>query len=220
MAEIFDMRRVRWPNVILSGLAATVVVTLTMLAFGTDIVKALGGMMVGMDAGASTQYLAGGVVHLMVGIVYAVVFALLFAPVTVWNRAIKGIVFGFVITTMALVFMPLGAQMMSGGSAAASNPCAPVNACAPAKANPCNPCAANPCASNGKTLKMTRPGNPCAVQGANPCVTSNPCASANPCSPGGGGNAYGGLISLINHLAFGLVLAFMIRLSPARVSNV
>ncbi len=48
------------------------------------------------------------------------------------------------------------------------------------------------------------PCNPCA-----PKASSNPC---NPCSPSGGaGSPYGGAVSLINHLTYGLVLAFLYK---------
>jgi len=233
------MQRTRLANVLLAGVAATIVVTITMLMSGTDIIMALGGMLLGMDAGVTERYLAGGVVHLSVGLAYAVFFALFFAPVREWNKITKGVIFGFFITVMALVFMPLGASMLSGKAVTqasnpcaagittnpcnpcmskAVNPCAMGNPCAAKMANPCNPCtsksmnpcaAGNPCSTgHAKTMKMAQPCNPCAPKMSNPCAAGNPC---NPCG-GGGGNPYGGLISLLNHIVLGLVLAFMVRL--------
>lgn len=205
-------------NVLLSGLAATIVVTITMLMSGTNIVQALGDMLLGMDASVTARYLAGGVVHLAVGLTYGVFFALFFAPVSEWNKVTKGIIFGFVITVMALVFLPLAASMMSSKPATQipnSRPATATNPCTPSMPKAVNPYkTGNPCAP-----KMGNPcnlGNPCASKSMNPCAPEikNPCAAGNPCNPrgGSGGNPYGGLISLINHIILGLVLAFTVRL--------
>lgn len=226
MLTILNTQRISPANVLIAGLAATVVVTITMIMSGTNIMQALGGMLLGMDASVTARYLAGGTVHLAVGLTYGVFFALFFAPVSEWNKITKGVIFGFFITVMALVFLPLAASMMSGKSvtqapnsraAAATNPCNPGtpkaanpcktgNPCAPKIGNPCNPKMGNPC----------NPGNPCASKSMNPCAPEmkNSCAAGNPCNPrgGSGGNPYGGLISLINHIILGLVLAFTIRL--------
>ncbi|MDE2310009.1 MAG: hypothetical protein KGL01_04180, partial [Betaproteobacteria bacterium] len=237
MLAILNTQRMSLTNVLLSGLAATIVVTITMLMSGTNIVQALGDMLLGMDASVTARYLAGGVVHLAIGLTYGVFFALFFAPVSEWNKVTKGVIFGFFITVMALVFLPLAASMMSSKSATqipnsrpatATNPCTPgmpktVNPCNPSTpkvANPCktgNPCAprmGNPC--NPKIGNPCNPGNPCASKSTNPCAPEmkNPCAAGNPCNPrgGSGGNSYGGLISLINHIILGLVLAFTVRL--------
>ena len=198
-----------WPGILLAGIAATIVVTLTMLATGTDILAALGGMLAGPGAESGQIYLMGAMMHLAVGLAYAALFALVFVRVREWGAGTKGIVFGFVITVFALVFMPLMAGMVSGHGATGANPCSPQAA----MSNPCmikNPChGSNPCA-------MKNPchgSNPCGMK--NPCHMANPCGG-NPCNPGGGGNAYGGLISLLNHIAFGLTLSLVMafRMKP------
>jgi|GEM_PF-2331890 len=246
-----------WPGILLAGIAATIVVTLTMLATGTDILAALGGMLAGPGAESGQIYLMGAMMHLAVGLAYAALFALVFVRVREWGAGTKGIVFGFVITVFALVFMPLMAGMVSGHGATGANPCSPQAA----MSNPCmikNPChGSNPCAmknpchgSNPCGMKnpchgsnpcgMKNPchgSNPCGMKnpchgsnscgmknpchGSNPCGMKNPCHMANPCggnpcNPGGGGNAYGGLISLLNHIAFGLTLSLVMafRMKP------
>ena len=296
MSAVSNMQRISPVNIIVASVAATIVVTITMMLSGTDIIKALGGMALGMDAGTTEKYMAGGVVHLAVGLVYGILFTLFFAPVSEWNKLTKGVIFGFFITVMALVFMPLAASMVSGKwagqaanpcAAAAANPCNPAmgrtanpcmkkgnpcatkamnpcaagnpcaggrsmnmemaqpcnpcgsqmknpcmagnpcNPCGGKASNPCNPCATktmnpcaagNPCAgaSHAKSMKMVQPCNPCAGGAGNPCTAGNPC---NPCG-GGGGNAYGGLISLMNHIIFALVLAFMVRLRNPEAETV
>jgi hypothetical protein len=113
--------------------------------------------------------------------------------------------------------------------AAAANPC---NPCAEQEhgtaANPCNPCAeqehgtaanpCNPCADDGAAANPCNPCNPCGGDAANPCNPCgdaaanpcNPCAAANPCNPcGGGGSPWSGVISLLNHLFYGLALALV-----------
>lgn len=259
--------KVSWTSVIVASIVATVVVTITFMISGNNIVKALGMMILGNSASTNLQYLVGGAMHLAVGIAYGILFALFFAPVRAWNKFIKGILFGFVITAVALTLMPVMATVVSGAHAPANNPCVaqiqnpcnpgawkaanpcaasqnnPCNPCAgtstnpcgvpmqnPCGMNPCNPCAGNmanpcgapvhnPCASGSqdqdkmRTIAMVKPGNPCAA--GNPCAGVNPCVGANPCGGGSGGNAYVGLISLLNHLAFGLTLAFLVRVSDS-----
>jgi hypothetical protein len=108
---------------------------------------------------------------------------------------------------------------------AAANPC---NPCAQhgAAANPCNPCAehgaapnpCNPCAEHGAAANPCNPCNPCGDEVANPCNpcsggaanACNPCAAGNPCNPcGGGGSPWSGVISLLNHVFYGLALALV-----------
>ena len=105
MAETTGGRGVNWRSAIVAGLVATVVITITLALSGTNIMKALGGMMLGASAGATAQYMLGGLVHLMIGVLYGVVFAALFAPVSGWNTVTKGAVFGIAITALALALM-------------------------------------------------------------------------------------------------------------------
>lgn len=229
-------------HIMVGGLLATVVVTITMLISGTDIAKGLGIMLIGGNASETAQYGAGGVMHLAVGIAYSALYAFLFSPVTEWNRLIKGIIFGVFVTAIALSFMPMMASMLAGDAKSASNPCAAQahNPCSTKMSNACNPCSAmhkNPCAST-----MHNACNPCGMKASNPCNmnaskswgenpcsqrvikmskpnqqhmaanSSNPCAASNPCGSGAmSGNSYAALISLINHIFFGLTLAFFIR---------
>ena len=239
MNALAEVQKVSWPSVIQAGVAGTVVVTLTMWLSGTDIIGSLGAMVLGMDASQSFRYLVGAAIHLSVGLAYSVIFAVLFAPVKVWSRLTKGVIFGFVITVVALTLMPVAAGMFGGAGTAGANPCAAAaaNPCATRAMHPCNPCGRNPCAGNPCG------GNPCAGNpcggamrnpcGANPCkgagrhqrlemkpAAGNPCApraAANPCAGGGnpcgggGGNPYAGLISLVNHIALALVIAFLVK---------
>jgi hypothetical protein len=241
--------RVDWARALLAGLVATVIITISMGLFGMNIMKSLGSMMLGPASSVSTQYVVGGLIHLMVGVGYGLVYAAVLAPVRRWPAILKGVVFGLAITAIALAAMPVMGAMMSRGGAA--NPCNPCGGQASAsQANPCNPCAAksasapqtnpcNPCAAknaNQTSAPQTNPCNPCAVKNANqtsgeskppnpcnPCTPkntskasagANPCnvaGAGNPCNPcgGGGANPYSGLVSLINHVIFGLVLALV-----------
>ncbi len=197
---------VNWGRALFAGLVATVAMTVTMAVFGTNFVRVLG-MMLAPTASLPAQYLAGGIVHLFTGLFYAVLYAILFASVRGWSRAMKGVVYGLAITAIALVTMPIAASMMGGGAA---NPCAPR---ATDPCNPCNPC--NPCAGKARA-GAENPCNPCGPKEAmNPCNPCSPKASSNPCNPcnpaGGAASPYGGVVSLINHLIYGLVLAFLYK---------
>lgn len=197
------LRKINWVNFIVSGVAATAIVTISMLISGTDLVKILGGMILGGSADIKMQYLIGGLFHFSVGLSYCFLFTLFFAPVLEWNKLIKGVISGFVMTATALTLMPIMAAMLS-------------NAAMPA-ANPCMSKTINPCG-----MKSVSPTNPCSIEMVNPC---NPCAPvkktadssmpANPCSPKSGGDSgspYAGLISLMNHVILGLAFAFLVRL--------
>lgn len=111
-----------------------------------------------------------------------------------------------------------------GGAAQAGTPCNPRGA--KTAGNPCNPC--NPCHPKAGA-SATNPGNPCGPSGASGAAPANPChpaaSAANPCrgkanaaSPcggaagnpcGGGGGAMAGLLSLLNHVLYGLALALV-----------
>ena len=110
MAES-DGRGINWGRAILAGLVGTVVITITLALSGTNIMKALGMMMLGAGTGTTAQYIAGGMMHLVIGVLYGVIFAVLFAPITAWNKLMKGAVFGVSITALALAMMPVMASV-------------------------------------------------------------------------------------------------------------
>lgn len=174
-----------WTSAIVASVLATIAVTITFALSGNDIVKSLGMMILGSDASLMMQYTAGGVMHLAVGIAYGIAFALFFVPVQVWNKALKGVVFGFAITAVALTLMPLMATLVGGGQTAAANPCMSQvqNPCRPT-ANPCGMGTMQPCG-------QARASNPCAMNACNPCGGGghNPCAS-NPCNPCGSASSH------------------------------
>ncbi|HEY3053614.1 MAG TPA: hypothetical protein VGK04_09535, partial [Thermoanaerobaculia bacterium] len=170
---------------------------------------------VGSNASLALQYTVGGAIHLMIGIVYGIIFAALVARVAEWNRFIKGTVYGLAIAAIAFAAMPVMSAMMGGGGGAAQNPCGGKSGGSYGKQsagamNPCHPQAGapmNPCHS--KTAM-----NPCHPSGS-PQAARNPCHSGggagNPCNPcgGGGGGPWSGVISVVNHLVYALTLAFV-----------
>jgi hypothetical protein len=212
-------RPVDLQRALVAGLIATAVITVTLALSGQNIMKMLGGM---LAPGASTgaQYGLGGAVHLAIGLTYGLLYAWLLGPVRRRGRAIKGVLYGAALAGVALAVMPAAGAMMSGGAGnpcgvAAKNPCNPCGGTAQAE-NPCNPCnskaAANPC-NPCHPKAAANPCNPCHPQSgaANPCggktAAANPCGggAGNPC--GGGGGPIAGLLSLLNHVAYGLALA-------------
>ena len=65
MAETSGGRSINWGSAVIAGLLGTVVITITLALSGTNIMKMLGGMMLGAGAGVVGQYIAGGLMHLI-----------------------------------------------------------------------------------------------------------------------------------------------------------
>jgi hypothetical protein len=163
--------------------------TIVMMVMGMNLPKSLGSMLVGSKASTATQYAIGGAMHLMIGLIYGVIFAWLVGRVAEWNRLIKGTVYGLAIAAIALAAMPVMSAMAGSKSAVAQNPCHPQ------AMNPCHPKEAQPAAMNPCHPSKGAAGNPC-----------NPCGGGG---GGGGGSPYSGLMSVINHVIYGLTLAFV-----------
>ena len=223
MSEIVQPAPARgfsWTRALLAGLVATVVMTVVAVPLGMNFMKNLGSMLA-PRAGMGAQYAIGGAVHLMIGLIYGVIYAWLVGRVSEWNPLLKGVVYGLAITAIALAAMPIMATMTGGagpgnpcGGKSAGNPChakAAGNPCGTkAPANPCHPTAGNPYQPAGAPMNPCNPpkaaGNPCHPQAKNACHAgaSNPC---NPC--GGSKSPYSGLLSVVMHLAYALPLAFV-----------
>jgi hypothetical protein len=223
-------RSFSWSRALLAGLVATIVMTIVMVATGMNLPKSLGVMFVGSNAGAGTQYAVGGTMHLMIGLIYGVIFAWLVGRVTEWNPFIKGTVYGLAIAAIAFAAMPLMSAMMGGGKGA-GNPCnpsgskpkaaqqQPMNPCHPKEGamNPCHPKegAMNPCHPKEGAMNPCHPTSGATAPSQQASGASNPChtksGAGNPCNPcgGGGGGSYSGLLSVVNHLIYGLTLAFV-----------
>src|SRR6266851_1055842 len=165
-------RSFSWSRALLAGLMATIVMTIVMMVMGMNLPKSLGSMLVGSKASTATQYAVGGAMHLMIGLIYGVIFAWLVGRVIEWNRFIKGTVYGLAIAAIALAAMPVMSAMVGGGRGA-GNPCHPQMAKNEAAMNPCHP----------KEAAMNHPKT----------------GAGNPCNPCGGGvsNPYSGLMSVI-----------------------
>ena len=180
-----------WSSAICAGFIATLVMTIVMALLGINIILMLGMMILGSDASLMMQYIAGGIMHFVVGIIYAIIYAAFIAPMKCMNTFLKGLIYGVILTVIAYFGMPLMADMLMKEEG--YNPCMMVEAegVAVMEYNPCNPCW-NPC-------------NPCAM-----VVAEEVVVVGNPCNPCGGDDAlYGMLISFINHLVYSLTLAFL-----------
>jgi hypothetical protein len=68
-------RSFSWSRALLAGLVATIVMTIAMMVMGMNLPKSLGSMLVGSKANTATQYAVGGAMHLMIGLIYGVIFA-------------------------------------------------------------------------------------------------------------------------------------------------
>ncbi len=114
---------VNWGRAIIAGVAATVILTISMwIITGANIISVLGGMIVG---GGAAAIIVGTMMHFGIGNVYGIVFASLVAPVTNWGKFTQGAIFGLAITAIALALMPIMASAMAGsgmaGGAAEAN---------------------------------------------------------------------------------------------------
>jgi hypothetical protein len=171
---------------------------------GFSIMKVLGVMLVGSDASVGAQYLAGGVLHFAVGIIYGIVYAVLIAPLKICTF-FKGLIFGIVITGIAFFGMPILENMLAGDSTA----------------NPCNPCSMS---------MVSNPCNPCAIAD-NPCNPCNPCAAVvvtevdvvvvNPCALEREEEAFAWvvlLLSFLNHFVFAFSLAYIYKMRTSKES--
>ena len=199
---------IHWPRAIGAGVVATIIMTIVGAVVKMNFPKMIGGMIV-PHASLTTQYIVGGMMHFMIGIIYGIIYAALVGRLVEWNRFIKAVVYGLAITAIAFAAMPVMSAMMGGGAKSAGNPCnASVSKASPA--NPCHPQAAqqmamNPCHPQSGQKQM----NPCHPQGSNPCHTKS-SGGGNPCNPcGGGGGAWSGVLSVVNHLVYALALAFV-----------
>jgi hypothetical protein len=189
---------IHWSRAIGAGVIATIIMTIVGVILKMNFPKMIGSMIV-PHASLTVQYIVGGAMHFMVGIVYGIIYAALVGRLIEWNRFVKGVVYGLAITAIAFAAMPLMSAMMGGGGGA-GNPCNPSSSKSAAQ-NPCHP-------QTGQQQAM----NPCHPQGQ--ASAMNPChqkaAAGNPCNPcGGGSSPYSGLMSVVNHLIYALTLAFV-----------
>ncbi len=172
---------VNWGRAIIAGVATTVILTISMWIITGANIISVLGGMI-VGGGGAAAIIVGTMMHFGIGIVYGIVFASLVAPVTNWGKFTQGAIFCLAITAIALALMPIMASAMAGSGMAGG---------AAEAMNPCNQCS---------PANMCNPCNPCSMAAANPC---NPC--------GGGGSAAAGLQSLINHVIFGLSLAYLYK---------
>lgn len=89
--------------------------------FGTNIVAMLGTMLTGGSGPAALA--VGTVVYFTIGIVFALIFALVIEPLVQGPKLVEGLGLGFVAFALAMATMPLMAAVMgsSGRSAASGN---------------------------------------------------------------------------------------------------
>lgn len=145
----------------LAGLIATIVMTMLMYGmplFGLPAMDLLGSL--GRLAPVGSPYLVGGLIHLVNGVVLALIYAAFVAPVLPGPRWMRGALFSLLPWLFALVALaPIMGWLQSLSGAAAAS-AASVNPCAAGgPANPCaavNPCVAGPAAGGaGQSVMAT-----------------------------------------------------------------
>lgn len=93
-------------SAIYAGIVATIIMTVVMALFGVNSITMLGTLLVGKNASYSTIYLAGSLVHFGVGVFYAIVYALLLAPVKSLSNILKAILYSILLTIIAQTTLP------------------------------------------------------------------------------------------------------------------
>jgi hypothetical protein len=111
-----------WGNIVLAGVVATVVMTVLMYAgrmmgMPMDIPRMLGLMFTG-PGNSGAVYGIGLMVHVMMGIAFAIVYALLFDALGIGANWVWGGAFGIVhgaVVGMAMTMMPVMHPRMGDG---------------------------------------------------------------------------------------------------------
>jgi hypothetical protein len=108
----FDIHHgLKWGRAIVASLIAIVVFTITMGIFGVNTIKDLGNIillgtkLMGSDAGLTTQYLVGGVLYVLIGIIYGVIYCGIISPLGA-NHILKGVLYGTVLSAIAIIGLP------------------------------------------------------------------------------------------------------------------
>ena len=184
------MGRFNFGSAIFAGIVATVVMTIVMYFLGMNIMLAIGSI-AGFEGGGA--YVIGGIVHFIIGIFWACIYGFIFEPMM---KRLPGFLSGafFSILPFVLSLFLMGVFIMTikgifttdrdiAKKQEMSYNCSPND---DYNGNGCAPCGGY------------------AMDGADPYSECKPCGPSN----GGGG---GWFISLINHLAYGVVLGLVYR---------
>lgn len=201
-------------SALLAGVVVTGIMTLLMYTAPLlglppmDILRALGSLL----PWQTSPYIPGVLLHLGIGSLLALLYALFFAPLFPGPRWARGALYSFLPWLLAIYAMgPMMTLVQSWTTPAeasqAMNPCALVNPCG-AGLRPANPCAVRPAAGN--------PGRAGSPQAMNPCAprtpqAMNPCGSVTDPGQGAPSQVVTRLMSLMAHLAFGVTLGLLYR---------
>lgn len=108
----FDIHQgLKWGRAIVASLIAIVVFTITMGIFGVNNIKDLGNIimlgttLMGSDAGMTIQYVVGGVLYVLIGIIYGVIYCGIISPLGA-NHLLKGVLYGTVLSAIAIIGLP------------------------------------------------------------------------------------------------------------------
>lgn len=193
----------------IAGLIATIVMSSVMALMGIDSMKALGVMLVGAES-TPMQYLAGGLLQFVVGILFAFIYAAWFAPMKL-HVLIKGILFGTILTVVAFYGMPVMAKMVNnfkgstqGMGASGQNYMGHQESMPPRMQdttvmNPCSNKAMNAYNAGPQMSPKPMHSGPIQNKTAASCTTS--------AGPRGGQPMKQFMLSWVNHLVYAIVLA-------------
>lgn len=213
---------VNWSSAIMAGLIASIVMTLTMLLFGMNVMRTLGGLLMGSEASVASQYFAGGLMHLLVGVIYACIYAMYVAPWTGTHRVVKAFIYGTLLTVIAFFGMPVMAKALTKVRNA-DNPCmqGEVDGRLKRHHKGLNPCMnvgngervdPGPHLTGPSRLSRNYKGNDPAASADRAMAAMNPCGDSyagNPCNPCSSAQRHKGMVIIwINYMVYALVLVF------------
>lgn len=96
-----------------SGFVASVVMSIILALLGQNLMKALGGLIAGSEADPTLQYALGFIVHSFFGIFYGVAYALIIAPLPLFNRLVKAVIYAALLAVVSHFGMPIMANSFS-----------------------------------------------------------------------------------------------------------
>lgn len=93
-------------SAVYAGIIATIVMTVVMALFGTNIITMLGTILLNKQAPIYMIYLAGSIMHFAVGIIYAILYALIIAPLKSLSNVLKAILYSIILAIIAQIAIP------------------------------------------------------------------------------------------------------------------
>lgn len=174
------MKRFSFSSAILASILATLIMTVFMMYFGMDTMQSLG-FMAGKTG--AMAYVVGGFIHLLVGIIYGLIYALFFRP---WMSKLPGFfagalysLFPFILAiTLMGQFQAIIQSIFKSDKMLSENcmPSSPVSSCTQG----CTPGQGKTTTTPAPVPSPSRQAMPC--EACAPCMPTEGCGAETPCN--------------------------------------